>query len=263
MTRRKYYRRYSLLTQRDEQIVAIRRNTENLISERLEECYSAIKMAYDSESIIGDIARLTEVVDRSPSGFRVLSNSETRHLTEFNDPSYHWDHFCKQLGRSVAHGERTYLFEVLENIPPRGQPIEVVSPTFARILDATVELSSTGYNADVICVPISLFVAFMQDSTFPVDVSSPRETLDVGGGQSLSIIWSSGLYPLDRIIVFDSSQIVWRAKRDPSTGDRLTIAIGEPPSQPNTVRFIAETVVECEIADPAAVYSISVDGEGE
>ena len=248
------------MTVRDEQIAELRRRTEHLRPDRLEECYSAIKAAYDSEGVIDSLARVTEESDRTPSDFRVLSNSETRRLTEFNDESYHWDHFCKQLGRSVSHGERRYFFEQLGRIYPKGQPVNLVNPNFSRIIDANSELISAGYRPNSVCIPISLFIEFMQDFSFPVDVSSPREILTLSGGQSLAIHWSSGLAPLDKLVVFDSTQILWKVKPDPITGHRLTVVIGEPIAQPNTVRFIAETIVECEILDSAAVYSISVEG---
>ena len=153
-----------------------------------------------------------------------------------------------------------YLFEKLEETISRGEPITLVNPNFSGIRAATNELISAGYRPNAVCIPIRLFVDFMQDSSYPNEASSHRETLSLPEGDSLKIHWSSGLAPLDKLVVSDSTQLLWKVKPDPITGHRLTVAIGEPISQPDTVRFIAETIVRCEILDPAAFYSISVEG---
>lgn len=103
---------------RDEQIERIRQRNTRLREDRLASCYSEIARAYYAESVADRISRVIEEQDRTPSDLRVLSNSEARRLQEFNDESYHWDHYCQQLGRSIGHGEKQYIFEVLQPMIP-------------------------------------------------------------------------------------------------------------------------------------------------
>jgi hypothetical protein len=91
--------------------------------------------------------------------------------------------------------------------------------------------------------------------------STPPGLWKLPGGPSLQIHWSSGLAPLDRFVILDSTKNLWKVKLDPVTAHRLTVVIGEPNAQPHTVRFLAETVVKYEILDPGAIYSILVEGE--
>ena len=252
------------MNRRDAQIAAIKKRNRRLRQDRLAECYDKITRAYESESIVDHLAVVVEEPDRTPSDFRVLSNSEARHLAQFNDDSYHWDNYCQQLGRSIAHGERRYIFEELQHMPPAGRSIVAGSPQFDGILSATRQLMAEGYNPDVLCAPISLFVPFMKEPNLPVDWnSSPGELLKLPGGPSLKIYWSSALVPLDRFVIFDSRKTRWTVKLDPATAHRLTVMIGEPDSPPDAVMFLAETVAKYEILDVAAIRSIRVEGEPE
>jgi len=173
---------------RDKQIAEIRQRKSHLREDRLTACYAEITRVYGTESPVEHLAMVIEEQDRTPTDFRILSNSEARRLREFNDDSYHWDHFCRELGRSIAHGERQYIFEELQGIPPTGITINAASPVFDGILTATQVLVAQGYNPDVLCAPISLFVPFAQDSALAIDWnSSPTELLTVPGGPSLKI----------------------------------------------------------------------------
>jgi hypothetical protein len=249
---------------RDEQIAAIRQRSGRLQQDRLAECYAEITQAYEAGSIVEHLAHVIGDRDRTPTDFRVLSNSESRRLQHFNDASYHWDYYCGQLGRSIANGERQYVFEELQKIPPTGWPIDAATPHFDEVLRAAQQLMSDGFSPNVLCAPIGLFVRFAQDSALQIDwSSSPTELLMVPGGPRLKIFWSSGLAPLDRFVVLDSSKALWRVKLDPMTNHRLTVMIGEPETPPESVMFLAETVVKFEVLDLASTYSIPVEGDPE
>ena len=252
------------MTVRDEQIAAIRRRKSRLRDDRLMECYAEITRAYEAASIIDQLADVIAEADRTPSDFRVLSNSESRRLSQFNDDSYHWDSYCRQLGRSIAHGEKAYILEELREIPSSGDAIVSESPQFDVILTAARQLIANGYDPDVLFAPIGLFVPFNMDTSLEVDWNSPGgELLMVPGGPRLRVHWSSGLTPLDRFVVLDSSKTRWRVKLDPSTNRRLTVAIGEPVAQPDAVMFLSQTVAKYEIPDPRAILPIAVEGETE
>ena len=247
---------------RDHQIATIGQRTERLRSDRLQECYDQIVRAYEAESIVEHIARVVEEEDRSPSDFRVLTNSESRHLWQFNDDSYYWDRYCWELGRSISLGERRYLFEQLQTIPSSSPPIDAAEPNFQSVLNAVDHLTSRGYHPDVLCAPIGLFVPFSMDRNLTIDWnSSPREVLMMAGRPQLKILWSSRSTPLDQFVVFDSRAALWRVKLDPVTTHRLTVAIGEPQAPRDAVMFLAETVVKYEIKDTSAFRAISVEGE--
>lgn len=256
------------MNRRDEQIAGIRDRAARaaaagrLRSDRLDQCSSQIVSAYEAESIVDHLARVVEERDRTPSDFRVLTNSEARHLWQFNDDSYLWDRYCWELGRSIALGERTYIFEELQGVPPRGDPIDAAKPTFRPVVEGTYELRSRGYSPDVLCAPIDLFVQLAGDRSLTIDWnSSPRGALIVPGATPLKIFWSSRIAPLDRFVVLDSRHALWRVKLDPLTGHRLTVAIGEPETPPDAVIFLAETVVKYEIEDRDAFYAIALEGE--
>lgn len=257
-------RKVSRLNRRDQQIARVKERAERLREPpgRLESCYEQILRAYEAESIVGHVARVIEEDDRTPSDFRVLTNSEARHLWQFNDQSYHWDHYCWELGRSIALGERTYIFEELRSVPATEEAIDATQPRFGAVLDAIAELRLRGYRPDVVCAPIDLFVPFNSDKNLTIDWnSSPREALIVPGGPPLKIFWSSRIAPVDRFVVLDSKRAVWRVKLDPKTGHRLTVAIGEPETPPDAVVFLAETVVKFEITDSSAFRAILLEGE--
>ena len=249
------------MNQRDAQIAGIRKRNRRLDQDRLGVCYDKIKDAYEAASVIPHLAQVIEEHDRTPSDFRVLSQTEARHLWQFNDNSYHWDNYCHQLGSSVAHAEKRYVFEELQRVPPTDRPINADNPQFDGILNATRQLIAAGYNPDVLCAPNSLFEAFIENSSLAIDwYSSPSELLVAPGGPSLKMFWSSGLAPLDMLIVFESRKTLWRVKLDPVTDQRLTMMIGEPDAPPDAVSFLAETVAKYEILDPAAIRSILIEG---
>jgi len=250
------------LTTRDEQIAAIRRRKDGLDSDRLETYYPEITEAYESESIVDRLAQVVEEHDRTPSDYRVLTNSEARNLRQFNDNSYRWEYFCKQLGRSVAIGERRYIFEELQRVPLTGAAISLGRPQFDEILVAASQLSAEGYNPDVLCAPIGLSVPFHLDSKLKVDWTNREGKLVVTpGGPALSIYWSSRLAPLDRFVILDSSKTRWRVKLDAISSHRLTVAIGKPEAPPGSVMFLAETVAKFEILDSLAIRAVPVEAE--
>jgi len=230
----------------------------------LQECYEQIVTAYDKASVLDYLAQVVEERDRTPSDFRVLTNSETRHIREFNDDSYHWDFYCAELGRSVALAEKRLVFENLQRIRARGQPIDAEVPNFEPVIAAVDNLINAGFRPDVLCAPIGLFVSFAGDNSLDINWNaSPREVLVLSQGVSLKILWSSRSIPLDQFVVFDSRHAVWTVKLDPLTDRHLTVAIGEtaPPSPPDGVVFLAETVVKYEIRNRAAFYAVPVEGE--
>lgn len=249
---------------RDTQIAALKQRADRLrkVPGRLAACYEEIRKAYEAESIVEQAGRVVEEPDREPSDFRILTNSEARHRWQFNDRSYLWDHYCWELGRSIALGERTYIFEELRSVPATEEAIDATQPRFGAVLDAIAELRLRGYGPDVVCAPIDLFVPLNSDRNLTIDWnSSPREALILPGGTPLKIFWSSKIAPLDRFVVFDSRQAVWRVKLDPASGRRLTVAIGEPETPPDAVMFLAETVVKFEITDSSAFRAILLEGE--
>ena len=250
------------MNRRDLQIATIRKSAVGLGPARLKECYSNIRSGYESESSVRQLGNVAEELDRSPSGFRVLHMSETRRLSEFNDIAVHWDMYCTQLGRSVAFAERRYALEVLNELEASETAIDASAPNFTAILAAITDLRSRGYTPDTVCAPTALFVPFTGDPRLTIDWNaSPREMLVVPGGPPLRLFWSVRGDPLDGFVVFDSSAVRWTVKPDPETGSRLTVAIGVPETQPNAVRFLAETVVKCEVQEPGACRAFSLEGE--
>ena len=253
------------MNRRDEQIAAIRSRTGRLDPDRVASCYAGIADAYKSESSIDRLTGVLEEHDRTPSDHRVLSISEARHIAHFNDPSYHWGHYCEELARGIVLAETRHIFEELGQVAADHQPIVWASPQSGGILDVIQELKAEGYNPDVLFAPNSLFVPFMKDSTMKVEWNNSQwgGRLIVPGGPSLQILWSGGFAPFDRFVILDSSKTRWSVKLDPNTSHRLTVLIGELESPPDSVIFLAETVAKYEILDNSAIRAIPVEGEPE
>jgi len=260
-----FTRKVSDLNPRDAQLAVIQQRTRRLYQDRLAVCYADITRAYAAASVIDHLAIVVEEHDRTPSDFRVLSNSEARPLSQFNDASSHWGMYCEQLGRSISVGEREHIFEELQKVPISGSPIPEGNLRFEDILKETWQLIDTGYKPDVVCIPVHLMTTLFKDfseTSRLIDWNSPvGELLNFPGGPSLKIYWSSARTPLDRLVIFDSRRTRWTVKTDPVTGHRLTVAIGEPDSPSNAVMFLAETVAKYEILDVAAIRTTLVEGK--
>ena len=248
---------------RDDQIASIKEKTERLDKDRLRECDAQIVEGYESESIVASIAQIVEEKDRAPSDFRVLTNSEARRIDHFNDDSYYWDFYCTQLGRSIALGERRYIFEEVQKVRTEGEVISAVHPSFGSLAIAANLLRTSEFTPDTLCAPIGLFVPFAGDSSLTIDWNaSPREVVILQGDVRLKLFWSSAGAPLDRFVVLDSSQMTWRVKPDRENGGRLTIAIGQSRIETGeeAVVFLAETVAKFEL-DARAAVAVALDGE--
>lgn len=247
---------------RDDQIAAVKERSGRLreLPGRLEACYAEVVRAYENDSDVEHLARVIGEPNRTPSDFRVLTNSEARSIREFNDESYSWDMYCRELGRSVALGELKLIFEELDRLSATGE-LHATNPNFQPILAAIDDLTTNGFRPDILCAPIALFVPFGLDRSLIEEWDDSGGYLAVPGRPRLRIIWSNRYAPLSQFVVFDSRAAVWRFKPDPTTGNRLTVAIGEPESPHNAVMFLAETVAKYEIQDSAAFRAVRVVGK--
>lgn len=251
------------MNRREEQIRALKTRTANLSEGRLKECLAKVVEAYKSESVVDYLGRVVELREREPSDFHVLTNSERRRLSHFNDPSYQWDFYCRQLGRSIAIAEERYIFEELDALVPSDMEINAARPDFQPLFVAVAQLLARGHTPDAICAPIPLYVSFTGDPSIKIDWSGRPEVVIGPRGLRIPLFWSSGLASLPRFVVFDKSCATWRVKLDPETGDRLTVAIGEPESYPESVVFLAETVVKYEVDEPSGFAVIEVVGKSQ
>ncbi len=255
-------RKGSHLNRRDEQIATLKATTEKLEEGRLAHFYRTIVDAYETESKVDGLARIKEENDREPSDFRVLSNQETRLLAHFNDPSYYWDIYCEEFGRSVALAEEQYVFEKVAELPPSELTLDARHPRFSVIQEAVDNIERAHYRPNMLFAPIALFVPFNTDPTLHIDWNSdPREVLVMADRRRLPIVWSSNAAPLNRLVVADTTAGIWSVKLDPETHHRLTVAIGRPKTPRETVVFLAETVCKYEIAHTEGFCVIDVKGE--
>jgi hypothetical protein len=250
------------LNRRDEQIATLKATTDKLDEGRLAHFYRKIVDSYETESKVDGLARIKEENDREPSGFRVLVNQETRLLAHFNDPSYYWDLYCEEFGRSVARREEQYVFEKIAELPPSELTVDARHPSFSVIQEAVENIERAHYRPSMLFAPTALFVTFNTDSTLHIDWNSdPREALVMADGRRLPIAWSSHAVLFNRFVVADTTAGIWSVKLDPETQHRLTVAIGRPKSPRDTVVFLAETVCNYEVAHPEGFCVIDVEGE--
>ena len=247
----------TLLNKRDEQIAAINAKVEGLREDRLRACRSDILASYTAASIVDKLARVTELTDREPSDFHVLTNSEARRLDHFNGDSYYWDFYCKELGRSVALAEKRHIFQELGKIPGRDEPVDASRPSFDWVWRGVQQLRSDGFNPTVLAAPIDFSLPVFKG--LKIDLQTARN-VELPDGSMLELFWSSRATPLDRFVVLDPRAGHWQVKLDPET-ERLTVAIGRPLSPPQAVTFLAETVVKYEIVNTSALYVVEVVGQ--
>jgi hypothetical protein len=214
--------------------------------------------AYAKASIVDKLAQVMELSDREPSDFRVLTNSEARAEAQFNDNSYYWDFYCKELGRSVATAEERYVFEELSKVPGSGEPLDASQPSFDWLWRGVGQLRTAGFNPTVLAAPIALFLPVFK--SLQIDLQTGRN-IELPDKSKLELFWSSRIAPLDRFVILDRRAGEWRVKLDPHTGERLTVAIGRPKSPPQAVTFLVETVVKYDISSPHGLYVVEVFGE--
>jgi hypothetical protein len=248
----------SQLNRRDQQIASINASVEGLREDRLIACRAQILESYAESSIVDKLAHVIELTDREPSDFHVLTNSEARRVSQFNDNSFYWDFFCKELGRSIALAEKRHVFEELGKIPGSGEPVDPVRPSFDWLWEGVQQLRSDGFNPTVLAAPIDLYLAVFKG--LKIDLQTARN-VELPDGSTLELFWSSRANPLDRFVVLDPRAGEWRVKLDPDTNQRLTVAIGRPKSPPLAVTFLAETVVKYEIVDQERLRVIELVGE--
>ncbi len=234
------------MSRRDEQIDRITAATDELDPERLRTFYAHIREGYQQSSFVDRVAVVRDVNDREPSGFRVLANQELRRIEHFNDKSYLWDSYCRDLGRSVALGEKHYLFERLKDgvaDGPRDGRLD-----FTGLATRAVRMQADGLAPDALFAPVSLMASFLHDHQHEMRWDQNGHPLWTVAGQPVEVFWSSGDNPLDRFILINRMSGEWQVKVDRASGTRLTIAIGTQPA-PRGVVWLAQTVAKFEITD--------------
>jgi hypothetical protein len=246
------------LTTRDNQIAEIKRGNNNLRFDRLKECYDKVAEAYEVESVVEKLTTIRKEADRSPADFRVITSQESREITAFNDETFYWDLYCKDLGRSIAIGERRYIFEGLQETSPQGKPADLGDDPFKAIARIGTKMLEDGYSPDILCAPSEFMVTAAVHPWFDYDHEANQEFIKIPDGPKLKLFWSSKYAPLREAVIFDTRRTLWKVKLDPDTQGRLTVAIGEPKERPNTVVFLAETVAKFEILDRISVCSFPI-----
>ena len=246
------------MNRRDQQIAAIRANVKGMGENRLRVCHAQILESYAESSIVDTLAHVIELTDREPSDFHVLTNSEARPLSHFNGDTYHWDYYCKELGRSIALAEKRHIFEELGRIAGSGEPLDASRPSFHWVWRGVQQLRSDGFNPTVLAAPIELTLPVFKGLKIDLQTAHNVELPD---GSRLKLFWSSRTIPLDRFVVLDPRAGEWKVKLDPETNGRLTVAIGRPSSPQEAVTFLAETVVKYEIVNTSGLYVVEVVGE--
>ncbi len=238
------------MNRRDQQTADIIRRTKNLDPDRLSKFYELVREAYRLSSIVDRVAVVKEIADRTPSDFHVLSNQEARRIDHFNGPSYSWERYCKELGRSVALGEESYLFQTIQNQIQDAMASDAEG--FLGLHDVIATLAEEGHNPDFVLAPIAYMIGFLNEQTHSMEWGDNGRAYLLSGGRRLEMLWSSRGRPLDEFIVFDHTAGTWHVKLDPhAQGGRLTVAIGEQLA-PHAVIWLAETVVKYEITDSTA-----------
>ncbi len=245
------------MNKRDQQIAEIAASKANLNESLLSGFYELVRGAYEQASIVDHIAIVRATDDRTPSDFRVLTNQELRPTNQFNDKSYVWDMYCRELARSIALAEKAHIFEILQRQVPDRQAIPGVG--FEGLNAAVTELEQLGYAPDAILAPISYMVGLSSQLRKNLEWDNQGRELLTYGVRRLNVYWSGGGRPLDRFIVFDHRAGVWNVKLDPTTHTRLTVAIGEQPGPPRGVVWLAETVAKYEVANLDAFRSFRPD----
>lgn len=246
------------MNRRDEQIAEINASVEGLREDRLRVCRAQIMESYAESSIVDRLVHVIELTDREPSDFRVLTNSEARPLSRFNDDTYHWDFYCKELGRSIALAEKRHVFEELGGIPGSGEPVDARSPSFDWLWRGVQQMRAGGFNPTVLAAPIDLYLPVFKG--LKIDLQTARN-VELPDGSILGLFWSSRTIPLDRFVVLDPRGGEWNVKLDSETNERLTVAIGRPSSPPEAVTFLAETIIKYEIVNTSGLYVVEVVGE--
>lgn len=236
--------------------------TEDMNAERVTTCRRAMLGSYLETAVPRQVSAVRQVFDGSETGFGRVTMSARRRLEEFNAENTYWDLFCSEMGRGVALGEESHFFKSLvERVPTTDVTIAARNPDFDVLVKAIEELKGRGHAPNVVLVPVELMSSFTMRYLDQLDWSSrPGEKLTLPGIE-VRVLTSSNIAPLDRFIIFNTSNSLWSVKPDPVTGNALWVALGRSALYPDEVEWIAETVVKHELKQPEATCAIPVEGE--
>jgi hypothetical protein len=253
----------STAPKRAQYVADLRVRTDRLDGPRVAECIDEILRSYESTSIPRQVSKVSQVFDYTPADFRRIGLWLRGSLDKFNASNYWWGHFSSELGRKVAFGEQNYLQQCLvQEVDSASRAILQSEPDFAILIDEIRSLRDAGHSPDTLLAPIQLMVPFLSHFQSKLDWTSHLgETLTVAPDVSLLVLWSNGVAPLDRFVIFNSAAGVWSVKPDRETGHALTAAIGQSALYSDQVEWVAETVVKYEVTNPKAFRAILVEGE--
>lgn len=244
------------MSTRDDQIAELRSRHVGLRTDRLLELPKLIEEAYRASSVVDSLAVVTEITDRTPSDFKVLTTSELRPRAQFNGADYYWDQYCRELGRSIATAEVGHVFEVVQrDISATSRRGELNSAAVDGLLR---EFDMVNYSPSVLVVPISHMARFTQSMGTRLSWT-PERMLDIGNGNLCRVVFSNRYHPLGKVFGFDHRCADWLVKLDPTTSSRLTVAIGNQDAPVPGVVFLAETVAKFEIRDSAGFRSMQIE----
>jgi hypothetical protein len=225
----------------------------------VQECKGLIQQAYDAASVAQHLGAVVENDASQIVRLRSIGLRRTIGLDEFKSPDYYWQGYFADVGRAIARGERNYLHRRIgRQVTGKGDTMSRSNPDFSVLSRRIAHLSRSSPSPDVLLAPVSLSAKFALHYGSQIDWTHGHpEQLQVGHCR-LKVLWSHKYAPLDSFVVLSSTAAVWHVLPDPTTGSRLSIALGESDERDDRVEYYVETLARYEILDTAAFWRINL-----
>lgn len=239
------------ILERSRYIQKLNASRSRLDTKRVSECIQEIRRSYRNATISGRVANISEAPIDQASAFQVIDLWERISLQDFNDPGFYWGAYFSSAGQALALTEEEYLEETIRrNVNNSTVVVSRSNPQFGPLTDQFRVAVRKGLGPDTMLAPNELFSPFNQFYQGQVDWSVSPEELLIDATR-VRMFWCVGAQS-DCFIFFPSRAGVWKVIPDLSTGDAISIAIGESSRYPNEVEVVLQTVVRYQVTDSNA-----------
>lgn len=251
------------IKQRQEILSKLRDNIEGLDPDKVKEHAEIILRNYQTGSIAASVATkslLDRVINLDMTSYTRINLYQNIDKKEYLDPSYIWDSFFADVGRSIKRGEQRYLFEtMLKQCGKSNTTFLQNKNDFPVIVDEAKRLAAAGFKPTVLIAPIHFMTSFVHSFHNNIDWQTGGKILNLEDGIRLQLISSNIYAPLDDFILTSPESGQWIVIPELNTRNELPIALGNSIDDPeNKVAFFVDLIAKYELMHREGVSLIHV-----
>jgi len=223
---------------------------KHLNIERVNEYKKAALDSYQTATIIPKVSVLKITAPDESNSYRSIGLRQLLDMNKFNDPTYSWLMYFKQIGRVIADGEQRYFQQIIgQHVRSHGKTMSHLEPDFSVLNKTISNMQNSNVTPDTVILPISLHANFFKHYFHYMDFRSGHTDIFNISDTKLRVISSNKRAELRSIILFNSKAGIWKAMMDLNTDSTLTTAIGESITHPGQVEYWVETRAQYRITD--------------